>query len=110
MNTLTPERMKAESRAMEHLQRAQDELARATNELSKLRHGSKVWASTHKLREAVHVRWYKLESFSFTTKYYLDDTNVAAILAREAKAANVTPSPSFDPRDKPFRGHSDSTP
>lgn len=89
--TMTPERLRAESLArvriaLGHIQEAQNRLGDACAALSALNGGAGVHKSTSKLYDRVHSLWYQVDGFRQRGRFSLDDTNVDAILKREAEA------------------------
>lgn len=103
---MTPERHRIECQkrlaaALVAIENAQKELDEACNYLSPLCGGAKLYTMTQKMRDRTHEHWYRVQTFMYGGKYHLDELNVQAILDREAKAANVTPSPAESRKDQP---------
>jgi len=82
--TLQAESLARVALAMEAVQRAQDELGTACANLSALCYGYKLQTETSKLYDKVRAHWYRLQDFRSSGRYVLDDTNIEALLERQA--------------------------
>lgn len=86
---LTPEQIRAAARlrvqsAMRHIENAQNELAAACADLSAITGGVPIWNACHKMTDKVHAFWYRVQTFSFGTRYSLDSANVEGLQRRLA--------------------------
>ncbi len=81
----TAARMRVES-AMAHIERAQNELSSACADLSAITGGVPIWTACHKMTDKVHAFWYRVQNFSYGTKYSLDSVNIEGLKRRLAVA------------------------
>lgn len=101
--TLSPERLRAESRkridaACRKIEEAQNLLNDATADLSTLYGCVSVWKGARSMADKVRDLWYRVDKVRQSGRFKLDDFHVQCIVERDASSAKALAA------SAPFRG------